>query len=63
MSAAAFVNIQITEAHGQIINKLGQLKALNKLLKKSLLNRVFKNFKCKEQKMFKVAAYLGYVRV
>jgi hypothetical protein len=29
-----------------------------RLLKKSLLNRPFKNPKCKEQKKFKVAAYL-----
>ncbi len=31
---------------------------LNSLLKKSLLTRPFKNSKCKEQKKFKVAAYL-----
>jgi len=28
------------------------------VLKKSLLSRLFKNSKCKEQKKFKVAAYL-----
>ena len=31
---------------------------LSSLLKKSLLNRTFKNSKCKEQKKFKVDAYL-----
>jgi hypothetical protein len=34
------------------------LKRLNSMLKKSLLSRLFKNSKCKEQKKFKVAAYL-----
>jgi hypothetical protein len=31
---------------------------LNSVLKKSLFNWLFKNSKCKEQKKFKVAAYL-----
>jgi hypothetical protein len=43
--------------------KKKEIMLLNRLLKKSLLNRPFKNPKCKEQKKFKVAAYLGYVRV
>ena len=30
---------------------------LNSVLKKSLLSRLFKNSKCKEQKKFKVVAY------
>ncbi len=36
---------------------------LNSLLKKSLPSRLFKNSKGKKQKKFKIAAYLGYVRV
>jgi hypothetical protein len=44
--------------------KLAQLaqgnsfNTFNSVLKKSLLSRLFKNSKCKEQKKFKVAAYL-----